>query len=703
MSTLTAVASFDGDGVNPAGGALATDADGDLFGATINGGPDRDGTLFEIAVTPSGYASTPTTLVNFDGSDGAEPSGGLIADADGDLFGTTISGGADGEGTLFELAKMPGGYASTPVTLLSFNVSDGASPYGSLIADANGDLFGTTYDGGPTSNGAPDGYGTVFELAKTASGYASTPITLALFDIGNGSNPGGGLTMDASGDLFGTAEFGGSAAGYGTVFEISKTATGYASTVTTLAIFDYTDGGYPSGGLIMDAKGDLFGTAPDGGNGYGVVFEITKTAAGYASTPTTVANFDYRDGEGPNGQLIMDADGDLFGTAGSGGASFGTVFEIAKTADGYASTPTTVAIFDSTDGAQPGDLIADAGGNLFGTTVYGGAGNAGAVFEVTDSGYVACFCPETRILTSRGEVAVTDLREGDMVLTADGAAEPIRWIGRRSYAGRFIAGNHLMLPVTIRAGALADGVPHTDLHVSPGHGMVVDGQLVPAWRLINGATITQADAVDAVHYLHVELHRHAVLLANGAPTESYLDEAGFRGQFHNAADFHARFPDAAPMAPMQARLEDGLALWKLQRRLMVRAGITPRVTPTGALLGFVDQATPQRVCGWAQDGDDPETPVMLEIQVGRRPVLCILANGYRADLRQAGIGSGCHAFDLVPPAGLRGTVTVRRIGDKAVLRMTDDAKATLRTTAVKIKGFGPVRHRQPIRLMSNKP
>ena len=264
-----------------------------------------------------------------------------------------------------------------------------------------------------------------------------------------------------------------------------------------------------------------------------------------------------------------------------------------------------------------------------------------------------------------------------MVITADKAAEPIRWIGQRRYAGRSNAGNHLVLPITIRTGALATGVPHTDLCVSPTHGMMVDDHIVPAWRLLNGVTITQAATVDEVVYFHVELHRHAVLLANGAPTESFLDADESRSQFANVADFHARFPDAAPLKAMRARLESGFALQDIRERLADRAGIVPEVEPAGPLLGFVDQATPARVCGWAQDADSPEEPVALEVLVGKRPVARLLANAYRPDLRAAGIGSGCHAFDLSLPGVLEGEVTVRRVGDGALLAMTDHAKISV--------------------------
>jgi uncharacterized repeat protein (TIGR03803 family) len=125
-------------------GGLIADATGDLFGTTTDGGANGEGAVFEIAKTAGGYASIPTTLVSFNGTNGADPIASLIAEANGDLFGTTEGGGANGFGAVFEIAKTAGGYASMPTTLVSFNGTNGAGPSGSLIADANGDLFGTT-------------------------------------------------------------------------------------------------------------------------------------------------------------------------------------------------------------------------------------------------------------------------------------------------------------------------------------------------------------------------------------------------------------------------------------------------------------------------------------------------------------------------------------------------------------------------------
>jgi uncharacterized repeat protein (TIGR03803 family) len=423
--TLTTLVNFNGSNGNyvSQGGVIA-DANGNLFGLTETGGAYGYGTVFEISKTAGGYASAPTTLVSFNMSDGGVPDGGLIVDANGNLFGTTAYGGAYGDGTVFEVAKTTTGYASTPTILASFDGGDGEFPLASLIADASGNLFSTTQIGGASyvSSTSP-GIGTVFEIAKTVGVYADTPTTLVNFDGGNGDRSEAPLLADAGGNLYGTTTYGGASyasqtsPGYGTVFEIAKTTGGYASTPTTLVSFNYSDGFYPDAGLIADANGDLFGTAEFGGpSGYGTVFEIAKTADGYASTPITLVNFNFSDGAYPDAGLIADANGNLFGTTIGGGASGnGTVFEIVKIGTGYASTPTTLVSFDGTNGwYRISGLTADADGNLFGTTTLGGTSydpsdpsnspGYGTVFEITGSGFVPASTPQQQISSLEAEV-----------------------------------------------------------------------------------------------------------------------------------------------------------------------------------------------------------------------------------------------------------------------------------------------------------
>jgi autotransporter passenger strand-loop-strand repeat protein len=284
-----------------------------------------------------------------------------------------------------------------------------------------------------------------------------------------------------------------------------------------------------------------------------------------------------------------------------------------------------------------------------------------------------CYCLGTNIRTVTGETPVEALKIGDMLLTESGVARPIKWIGTRSYDGKFIAGQHLMLPVCIKANAVADGVPARDLHVSPGHAIFCFGMLIPAWRLINGVSITQVEQVERVTYFHIELESHDVILAENCPAESFLDD-GCRGQFHNATTFEAMYPQAQS-APGIERVESGHLLAAVQYRLATRAGVSMPHTQTGGLTGYVDRAEGGIVSGWAQNKDAPEAPVFLDIYSDGQHVVQVLANAYRADLRAACIGSGCHAFEVRLPAGCAGQIEVRRAADQAVLSFTRDAAA----------------------------
>ncbi|MGH7045364.1 MAG: choice-of-anchor tandem repeat GloVer-containing protein, partial [Stellaceae bacterium] len=302
------------------------------------------------------------------------------------MFGTTTYGGSGAEinnGNVFEVAKTKDGYASTPTVLFTFDVLDGVHPEAGLIIDADGNLFGTASAGGASFQG------TVFELPKTAQGYASTPTVLVSFNGANGANPEGGLIFDAAGKLFGTTTAGG-AYGFGTVFEIAKTKTGYTTTPTTLVSFDGSNGASPDAALMFNRKGDLLGTTAAGGPyGVGTVFEIAKMKGSYASRPSTLVSFNVANGDNPFGGLIADARGDLFGSTVVGGANQdGTIFELAKTRGGYAPALTTLVSFNGTDGFQPVGLLADAKGDLLGPTYFGGASNDGTVFELTGSGFV---------------------------------------------------------------------------------------------------------------------------------------------------------------------------------------------------------------------------------------------------------------------------------------------------------------------------
>jgi autotransporter passenger strand-loop-strand repeat protein len=180
---------------------------------------------------------------------------------------------------------------------------------------------------------------------------------------------------------------------------------------------------------------------------------------------------------------------------------------------------------------------------------------------------VPCYCLGTLIMTSQGETPVETLAIGDLVVTASGEHRPIKWIGCRSYAGRFLAANPNVQPIRFRAGSLGDGLPRRDLLVSPEHAMFLDDLLVPARCLANRSTIVQERGLDRVDYFHVELETHDVLLAEGAPSESFMDDDS-RGMFHNAAEWETLYPNAPASGRFCApKVDDGYELEVIRQRL----------------------------------------------------------------------------------------------------------------------------------------
>ena len=298
-----------------------------------------------------------------------------------------------------------------------------------------------------------------------------------------------------------------------------------------------------------------------------------------------------------------------------------------------------------------------------GTSFYVYADQSGG----TDISSVPCYCPGTLIRTVRGEVAIEDLAIGDEVVTAAGEARPIRWIGRRSYSGRFAARNPDVLPVLIRAGALDDNVPKRDLLVSPLHAMFIDGVLIPAASLVNGRSIVVIEAVERVEYIHLELASHDIILAEGAPAESFVDDNS-RGMFHNVAEYHSMHPDAVRMPARYCapRVEDGDVLELVRQRIALRLAPTAPRNP-GPLLGYLDRACGDRIDGWAYDTEQPGMPVRLRILDDGVVIGHAVADRFRADLEQAGIGDGRHGYQLIVPGGLspltRHVVRVERVDD----------------------------------------
>jgi len=389
--TLSVLTAFNGgDGASPYG-TLIADSAGNLYGTTLNGGANNSGTVFELTPPAAGQAAwTETVLFSFSNSTGTSPGGSLTADSAGNLYGTTQAGGAYDGGTVFKLAPPAQGQTAwTPTVLCTFNAGDDTGPPGGLIFDRAGNLYGTTrYDGAYSR-------GTVFELTPPAAGQTAwTETVLFSFNGANGANSFASLIFDGAGNLYGTTLNGGGLYS-GNVFELTPPAAAQTAwTETVLFSFNGTNGNGPFGSLIFDSVGNLYGTTWGGGASHeGNVFELMPPAAGQTAwTETVLASFKGKKGEYPQGSLIADSAGNLYGTTNEGGADKhnGTVFELTKPV-GHKTVwkETVLASFDVTDGAGPnGSLIFDGAGNLYGTTIGGGQsgdgrpGN-GTVFELT--------------------------------------------------------------------------------------------------------------------------------------------------------------------------------------------------------------------------------------------------------------------------------------------------------------------------------
>ncbi len=397
--TFKVVYNFQGvsGGFYPTSG-VSVDRAGNLYGTTQYGGAGTAcylncGIVFKLTRQGSGWLFNP--IYSFKGgSDGGSPNARPIVGPDGSLFGTTSQGGGSGCygmgcGTVFNLRppQRASGRALAPwaesVIYRFQGGSDGGGPQDAdLVFDQAGNLYGTTeFEGG---SGCSDHCGTVYQLTKSNGTW--TESTLHVFgQTGDGDQPWAGAVFDRAGNLYGTTSTGG-AHRSGAAYELIRSGSGWSEQVL-YSLQSATDGAYPYAGFILDAAGNLYSTACcNGAMADGSVYELTAAtwtfnllyALGAAGT-----------GQGPEGGLVMDSSGNLYGTASSGGAyGFGAVFKLSQGAGGW--TYTSIHDFCAggyppcSDGYTPsGNLAMDSSGNLYGTTANGGAHGGGVVYEIT--------------------------------------------------------------------------------------------------------------------------------------------------------------------------------------------------------------------------------------------------------------------------------------------------------------------------------
>jgi len=378
--------SFSADGFFPQG-SLVTDGT-NLYGTTSANLPNYGGVVFQLTPPPSGIGPwTENVLYAFTGgSDGYEPQAGLVRDASGNLYGTTAYGGVVNAGccgTVFELSppSQPGG-SWTETTLYQFKGgNDGAHSLGTLIMDRQGNLYGTTLDGGQALGCC----GTAFELSPPATkGGAWMETVLHDFSGGNdGQEPEAGLYLDPLGRLFGTTYFGGTS-GAGTVFELTQ-SLGVWSERVLYSFSGGADGGEPASGVV-GYNGALYGTTVLGGAVAGTVFQLTE-ANGKVTEKVIYAFQDGSDGGSPYSGVVVDANGNLYGATANGGDNnlcrapngngCGVVYELAPPSNGGSWSQTVLYSFDGADGYRPVSPPLLSHQALWGVTLDGGAQSCG--------------------------------------------------------------------------------------------------------------------------------------------------------------------------------------------------------------------------------------------------------------------------------------------------------------------------------------
>lgn len=371
--------------------SVTLDAQGNVYGATNGGGTHKDGTIFRLTPMRDGCWKE-TILHNFPSStiDGGGPFGGVLVDVNGNLYGMTMSLGTHDRGVAFQLAPSRGGWREE--ILHSFcsrpSCEDGGAPWGNLMMDSNSDLYGTGY--------------VAFELARHPKGWwGDTTIHVFTGKNGDGSGPQAGPIRDAAGNLYGTTRYGGGGPwcapdGCGVVWELSPPADsgnqGWTERILYRFGFSRTDGDTPSlGQLAMDREGNLYGAAGGGKYKIGIVFKLSRTSATPGGPEVWSEKILYNfgttsaDGAYPGGGVILDSAGNLYGTtiAGGFGCGCGVVFKLSPTAHG-AWKYTLLHTFQGTDGAQPdANLTLGPDGKLYGTTATGGPYGGGVVFQLT--------------------------------------------------------------------------------------------------------------------------------------------------------------------------------------------------------------------------------------------------------------------------------------------------------------------------------
>ena len=667
--TISGIASI---GVYLGAGGYVTNASG----ATIHGGYQGIRAVGSATIYNSGKIDARVSIPQYYGHDrlygtGVDFQSGRVINSTGAsisaaMFGVVIRG----DGTFVNYGSVTGAGSR----YFADAVDVGSS--GSVINEASGYMYGDVDAAGTVTNA-----GTIVGQIEIGNGgrFIDDPGSIILGGLFGGS----GATLELARGGFGVLN-GYSLGGFGTV-QVDSGATWVLTGASTLASGSslINSGTLAlSGATLSDAGGVI-------NNGRIELDPSTMSVASLSGTGTVSLDSGstlavqgaVSAGQdivftGSGGHLDLATPSDFGGTI--SGFTNGDIIDLTSVADvagSSADMDTTTNVLTVTEGGTSYQFQFDKTEHFAGeffhlASDHNGSGPGTLITE----NQIACYRRGTLIATGHGEVPVEALAIGDEIMTASGAPRPIKWIGRRSYHGRFIVGRKDILPICFKAGSIDDGVPRRDLWISPHHAMLLDGVLIEAKDLINGVSIVQAENVEEVEYFHIELDSHDVILAEGAPSETFVDDDS-RGMFHNAQEYALLYPEAVSELTRYCapRIDVGFELETIRQRLARRAGLISPAPQSGRLRGHVDLIGARSIEGWAQNPDHPEAPVCLDIHADGRLIGRTLANRYRADLKKAGLGSGRHAFVFRPVAGALpspATIEVRRSLDGAPVGTT---------------------------------
>lgn len=360
------------DGGYPSG-ALVLDSSGNLYGATISGGSAicNCGTALQFVRGTNG-TWTPKVLYNFGSfsGDGWGPNGSLTFDSQGNLYGTTWSGGATYLGTVFELSPGANGTWTDKVLYNFTNGSDGFNPSSGVMFDKAGNLYGI-------ANGGTYGFGVIFELVAGTNSTWKFKVLYNFQGNNDGAYPSWPLVLDPAGGIYGVAGQGG-AHDYGLVFKLAPDSNGNWAEKVLHVFPGGSGGGNPTGGLIRDSVGNLYGITSN------LAYELSPNANGSWAMKTLHHFAGGTDGATAESGLVLDVQGNLYGTTYTGGSHRGTVFELSPQLTGTWSEKILHKFSGPADGVFPqgAAVTTDASGNIFGTTQQGGASKYGVLYEI---------------------------------------------------------------------------------------------------------------------------------------------------------------------------------------------------------------------------------------------------------------------------------------------------------------------------------